>query len=74
MLPAWFKYISIYLLAQTNFIGQILAFILSYPLESKNMAVTLIHVSDIHFGSGEVHGKINPATVSTSGSKTLSLP
>jgi exonuclease SbcD len=26
------------------------------------MAVTLIHVSDIHFGSGEVHGKINPAT------------
>lgn len=26
------------------------------------MAVSLIHVSDIHFGSGEVHGKINPAT------------
>jgi DNA repair protein SbcD/Mre11 len=26
------------------------------------MAITLIHVSDIHFGSGEVHGKINPAS------------
>jgi exonuclease SbcD len=26
------------------------------------MPITLIHVSDIHFGSGEVHGKINPDT------------
>ncbi len=26
------------------------------------MPITLIHVSDIHFGSGEVHGKINPAS------------
>ncbi len=26
------------------------------------MPITLIHVSDIHFGSGELHGKINPAT------------
>lgn len=24
--------------------------------------IELIHVSDIHFGSGEVHGKLNPAT------------
>jgi exonuclease SbcD len=24
--------------------------------------IELIHVSDIHFGSGEVHGKVNPAT------------
>jgi exonuclease SbcD len=26
------------------------------------MAVQLIHVSDIHFGSGEAHGRINPDT------------
>ena len=26
------------------------------------MTIQLIHVSDIHFGSGESHGKINPAT------------
>ena len=26
------------------------------------MPINLIHVSDIHFGSGESHGKINPAT------------
>lgn len=26
------------------------------------MTINLIHVSDIHFGSGESHGKINPAT------------
>lgn len=26
------------------------------------MPIQLIHVSDIHFGSGEGHGKINPAT------------
>jgi DNA repair protein SbcD/Mre11 len=26
------------------------------------MAINLIHVSDIHFGSGESHGRINPAT------------
>lgn len=26
------------------------------------MAISLIHVSDIHFGSGESHGRINPAT------------
>lgn len=26
------------------------------------MTIKLIHVSDIHFGSGESHGKINPAT------------
>jgi len=26
------------------------------------MAINLIHVSDIHFGSGESHGRLNPAT------------
>jgi exonuclease SbcD len=26
------------------------------------MPVQLVHVSDIHFGSGESHGKVNPAT------------
>src|SRR5262249_47539670 len=26
------------------------------------MTIQLIHVSDIHFGSGESHGRINPAT------------
>ena len=26
------------------------------------MTISLIHVSDIHFGSGEGHGRINPAT------------
>jgi exonuclease SbcD len=26
------------------------------------MPIELIHVSDIHFGSGESHGKVNPAT------------
>lgn len=26
------------------------------------MAIQLLHVSDIHFGSGESHGRVNPAT------------
>src|SRR5271154_250221 len=26
------------------------------------MPIELIHVSDIHFGSGELHGKVNPTT------------
>ena len=26
------------------------------------MAIKIIHVSDIHFGSGESHGRINPQT------------
>ena len=26
------------------------------------MAIQIIHVSDIHFGSGESHGRINPDT------------
>jgi exonuclease SbcD len=26
------------------------------------MPLQLVHVSDIHFGSGESHGKVNPAT------------
>ena len=27
-----------------------------------SMTINLIHVSDIHFGSGESHGRINPET------------
>ena len=27
-----------------------------------SMTISLVHVSDIHFGSGESHGRINPAT------------
>ncbi len=27
-----------------------------------SMAINIIHVSDIHFGSGEGHGRLNPAT------------
>ena len=27
-----------------------------------SMTINLIHVSDIHFGSGESHGRLNPET------------
>lgn len=32
------------------------------PSAGADVAINLIHVSDIHFGSGEGHGRINPAT------------
>ncbi|HIA50892.1 MAG TPA: hypothetical protein EYN91_02220, partial [Candidatus Melainabacteria bacterium] len=33
-----------------------------FHANQRPMAPSLVHVSDIHFGSGESHGRVNPVT------------